>query len=494
MYSLYICYFTFGFCLSFGSIAMNFEMMDSLKFTPVEMTMSYGVMAAPWCIKPVFGMISDKYKIIDWGKRRPYIFFCGFLLAYLYMMVPKLVETKESMVGTMTFISFLMCFADVCADCITVDYAKRELERGRTQGNCWTSRALGSVVGAMFGGSCYDQFGTKVVFQIMSLPCLLMAMLVWQLQINITPSANDICKKICKSVYKKRPLAFAIFAMSIGPNYAPFYTYYLRKELKYSPVDFQWISIASAWSFLAATFIYKQFLLGTNPLKLMEISVYVGVCCQLIQLLVVTKTITSLWIVVLDTIGESLFGILMLMPLIVAVAHHAKDGIEGTFYALLMALSNLSTVIADEIGGLIGNLLGVTRDNFDNMVFLIIICALSDLAFQLWVIKNKHVAVYFQAAKSSKDRKISHHKKGQLENPGGTDHTLERLDDLDHTPVMLDVNTSGREGMEADSEDLLETTEENLDEKDHMPATVVELVQNFASMVMPPSGYRAVRE
>ena len=76
MYPLYICYFTFGFCMTFGSIAMNFEMMESLQFTPVEMTMSYGVIAAPWCIRPVFGLVSDTFQIIDWGKRRPYIFCC----------------------------------------------------------------------------------------------------------------------------------------------------------------------------------------------------------------------------------------------------------------------------------------------------------------------------------------------------------------------------------------------------------------------------------
>jgi hypothetical protein len=64
MLSLYICYFTFGFCLSFGSIAMNFEMMEKLKFSPVEMTMSYGVIAAPWCIKPVFGLISSQIRIM----------------------------------------------------------------------------------------------------------------------------------------------------------------------------------------------------------------------------------------------------------------------------------------------------------------------------------------------------------------------------------------------------------------------------------------------
>jgi len=31
MYSLYLCYFTFGFCLTFGSITISFEMMETLN-------------------------------------------------------------------------------------------------------------------------------------------------------------------------------------------------------------------------------------------------------------------------------------------------------------------------------------------------------------------------------------------------------------------------------------------------------------------------------
>ena len=43
------------------------------------------------------------------------------------------------------------------------------------------------------------------------------------------------------------------------------------------------------------------------------------------------------------------------MPLIVIVAHNADDGVEGTFYASLMAVSNFSAVISDELGGLVGS-------------------------------------------------------------------------------------------------------------------------------------------
>ena len=103
MFALYLCYFTFGFCLSFGGIAVNFEMMDTLSFTPVEMTMAYGIIAFPWCIKPVFGYISDHVNVFNWGKRRPYISFCGIILSYLYVATPNLITSKTNLVACRIF-------------------------------------------------------------------------------------------------------------------------------------------------------------------------------------------------------------------------------------------------------------------------------------------------------------------------------------------------------------------------------------------------------
>lgn len=403
MFPLYLCYFTFGFCMSFGSIAMNFEMMETLKFTPVEMTMAVGVVAAPWCIKPVFGLISDKYLIFDWGKRRPYISACGFLLAYIYMLIPKFLETKSSMVASMTMISFLLCFADVCADCITVDHVKKEKVKGKTQGNCWTSRALGSVLGSTFGGSVYQKYGTKVVFQIMSFPVLLMAIFIWNLQINTTDAPQTLFKKISKSVYKKRALVFGIFMINVAPSYGPFYTYYLRQKLKYTPKDFQWMSLSSALSFLASTFLYRTYFLKVEPLKLMWWACILSITCQFVQVLVAINVTSSIYIVVIDTIGRSFFEMLLMMPVIVAVAKHAKEGIEGTFYALLMSVSNLSNVISDELGGLFGNMFGVTRESFDNLGYLVILCTLIDLILQIYIINNRSFASYLQV-QEPKDR------------------------------------------------------------------------------------------
>lgn len=394
MYSLYLCYFTFGFCLTFGSIAISFEMMETLKFTPVEMTMAYGIIAGPWCIKPVFGMISDSLKCFDWGKRRPYIFMNGLLVSYIYMMVPKFILTKESLVLTMTSISACMCFADVCADCVTVDLAKKEKVKGSVQGTCWTSRAMGSVLGSAFGGSAYTTFGTKVVFQIMAIPTFMMAVNIWSLTRNNNDKVNNIWGKLVKNLKEKRMLAYAIFTIAVAPNYGPLYTFYLRKVCHFEPIDFQTLTICGSLSFLCSTFVYKHFLLKMPMKKLMMVATIGSGICQMTQIIVVSGWYTGMPLIAFDTVAESFFGILLLMPLIVTIAHNAHDGVEGTFYALLMAVSNFSAVIADESGGIVGSIFGVTKEKFDNMPILVFLCAIIEVSLRLFIIQNKSFAVY----------------------------------------------------------------------------------------------------
>jgi MFS family permease len=370
---------------------VNFVMMDKLAFTPVEMTMAYGVIAFPWCVKPVFGYLSDNVMVFDWGKRRAYISLCGLVLAYLYVATPNLIASKTSLVTCMTTISFFLCFADVCADCITVDLVKDEEVKGKTQGNCWTFRAIGSVCGAMFGGTMYEQYGSKAVFQIMSIPCFLMCFSVWWLPKNTTQAKT--AKDLCNNVYEKRALAIAILLMNITPDYGTFITYFLRRELQYTPEDFQWISMAAAWSFLLGTYTYKTCLLKVNPIRVMYMGVIGSLACRLLQLFITTGVSTSMALIVMDTVAESLFGMFTIMPLIVVIAHNAKS--EGTFYALLMSLSNFGAVVADELGGLVGGWFGVSKSNFDNLSFFVFICIASRFVIQMMILSNKSYASYF---------------------------------------------------------------------------------------------------
>lgn len=67
------------------------------------------------------------------------------------------------------------------------------------------------------------------------------------------------------------------------------------------------------------------------------------------------------------------------MPVLVLAARLCPEGMEATLFATLMSISNGGSVLGGLIGAGLMQALGVTKDRFDNLVTLIILCNLSSL-------------------------------------------------------------------------------------------------------------------
>ena len=67
------------------------------------------------------------------------------------------------------------------------------------------------------------------------------------------------------------------------------------------------------------------------------------------------------------------------MPVLVLAAKLCPEGMEATLFATLMSISNGGSVIGGLIGAGLTQVFGITKDTFDNLAILIILCNLSSL-------------------------------------------------------------------------------------------------------------------
>lgn len=67
------------------------------------------------------------------------------------------------------------------------------------------------------------------------------------------------------------------------------------------------------------------------------------------------------------------------MPVLVLAARLCPEGMEATLFATLMSISNGGSVVGGLIGAGLTQLFGITKDRFDNLAFLIVLCNLSSL-------------------------------------------------------------------------------------------------------------------
>lgn len=297
------------------------------------------------------------------------------------------IQNKIWFVVALTCISALICFTDVCSDSIAVEIVKTEEIKGRTQSNCWISRATGTLIGSLSSGIFYNYVGALGVFRISAIFPFLVSILIWKLPKHDKQQQNfNVLDSLIKNMKQQQSLAIIFLFMMIAPDYGDIYTYYLRKELNYTPSDFTWINVSASLSFLLATITFNQFLLREKFGIVIMVGIFGSSIFKLTQLLVVTKIAPYFYIVLGDGVAESFFGQLTLMPLIVLAAKGCKDGVEGSVYALLMSICNFSNILGNWAGGFISKIFNVTQDNFDNLIYVMILSIVLDTVIPFVVI------------------------------------------------------------------------------------------------------------
>jgi Na+/melibiose symporter-like transporter len=374
--------------MSFPAITVQFIFTDELHITPVSMAVAFSIVSLPWCVKPFYGFLSDKFSLFDWGRRRPYIAYSGLFASYIYLSVGRVISDLYATVAMLTAASLLICISDVCADSITVELVKGEKEKGVLQSNNWIARACGALFGAILGGMAYEKLGADAVFKITAIVPLLMSFVVWKLPKSDGPTVDSVWESLWDNVFEQKKLVFILFFITIPPNYGSFYTYFLRHDLGYSPVDFTWLSMASSLSFLSGVVSYRFYFRYKNPETVLRTAIWVATLCRLTQLFVVTGVYNSFTLVLLDGVAESFCGQLLMMPLIVYTAQQCNDGVEGSLFALMMSVSNISNVLADELGALLSAMYNVTESTFGNLVYVMSISILLDLIVPLWAVRK----------------------------------------------------------------------------------------------------------
>ncbi|KAL8159414.1 hypothetical protein V2J09_000951 [Rumex salicifolius] len=73
------------------------------------------------------------------------------------------------------------------------------------------------------------------------------------------------------------------------------------------------------------------------------------------------------------------FAYASFMPVLVLAAKLCPEGMEATFFATLMSISNGGSVLGGLIGTGLTQTFGVTKDSFSNLAVLIILCSLTSL-------------------------------------------------------------------------------------------------------------------
>lgn len=310
------------------------------------------VVAIPWGIKPLLGLMADSLPLGRSG-RRSYIIASGAVAAFVFLALSQ--ATTVSALAAGLFVATLaLAMADVATDALIVEWGRADGQTGRYQAATWFSLYASGVLTGTAGGAFSLRGLWRESFLLASASAIAMlALAAVFLRGSVSESrridARDIGKSLVAAARSPSVLAVAGF-LAVG-NFNPFTSTVLQLHITGTlGFDEQFfghtISLLGLSSMLAAV-VYGVYCRSVSSRFLANTSVALGVVSTLAYLGLRDRPST---LVVTLIVGlTSMTATLVQLEL---AARVCPPGAAATVFAALMSVSNLSASLATWLGGL----------------------------------------------------------------------------------------------------------------------------------------------
>lgn len=375
---------------SIQSLAAFMYQKDVLKMEPQTIQFLSGIIALPWCIKPVFGYIFDNL-VLNIGKTK-YIVIVTSIIRIIIFSIIAFYPVGEFFFYVGFFIlSLAALFENIICEYTLVITTKRENEiNGDGNANhlplFFGFRAAGSLVGSFFGGRVIKYYGNQRAFFIASiLPIfnLTLAMLYKEKAHEETEKKRPF-KEECKIMYdlvfrdKVLQLIFFICLINMTPNFDMLTTFYLTEYLKFSTEDLANFSSFSTVCYILGLILYSYFFKKINPKKFYITTNFLLWICNISFLLVVLKVLEKFGIdnrnFCLFSQGvQSFISELNFMPILAIWCAICPKDLEATSITLFTGLLNFSGNLSNYFGSFLIWTLNIHRTNYDKIWLPIVI-------------------------------------------------------------------------------------------------------------------------
>ncbi|EEC76322.1 hypothetical protein OsI_13878 [Oryza sativa Indica Group] len=383
-----IVYFVQG-VLGLARLAVSFYLKDDLHLDPAEL----------YCFD---FHCSDSIPLFGY-RRRSYLILSGLLGALSWSLMATIVDDKYSAALSIILGSLAVAIADVVVDSMVVERARGEPQStsGSLQSLCWGSSAIGGVMSAYFSGSLVDTYGVRFVFGVTAfLPLMTstVAVLVNEKRLplgenatsssdsGLIESSKEHIMQIWSSV--KQPNIFLptlfIFLWQATPQSDSAMFFFITNKLGFTPEFLGRVTLVTSIASLVGIGVYNSFLKEVPLRKIFFVTTIFGSALGMTQVLLVTGLnrvlgISDEWFSIGDSLIITVLGQASFMPVLVLAAKLCPPGVEATLFATLMSISNAGGVTGGLLGAGLTQFLGVTKDNFQNLALLIVVCNLSSL-------------------------------------------------------------------------------------------------------------------
>jgi MFS family permease len=331
------------------------SLLSSWGQTASEITRFAAVLALPWILKPVFGLVSDLVPL-GGSRRRVYLILTGAITAGSLLGLfafPPAPGSRAVLLGWLLIATAAVAFADVAADGLLVDQGQPSALSGRFQAIQWAGMYAAGLAAGLVGGELSARHLEHASFLVCGLGATasLGVVVLGVREPRAAARAASLRQALGVLAETGRsPVVLGVAGFLFLWNFNPFSNAVLHLHMtRGMGLDERFFGRTlslSALASIAASLAYSLYCRRIPFHVLVHASIALGVVSTLAYLGMTDKPTAVA--VSLATGFSYMTATLIQLDL---AARHCPPGAAGTTFALLMAAQNLAAIFSIALGG-----------------------------------------------------------------------------------------------------------------------------------------------
>jgi predicted MFS family arabinose efflux permease len=322
-------------------------------FTAGGVANFFAIAAAPWLVKPLYGLVSDFFPL--WGRRRQSYFLLTTSLAAAAGVTLAATGTREHwpLLAGFAVMGFGLAFTDVLTDALMVENGRRLGVTGAFQSMQWAAIYVSAILVGEIGGRLAEARALPLAFTLAAgFPLLSLAMAATFLREPRTAADRAVLRQTLRAVRTALGardvwvVGGFIFFFVFSPSFGPGFLFYQTDTLGFSQQFIGRLSALQALGSVVGALTYAP-LSRRWPLK-RSIVVTIGLSAAGTLAYLLYRGPRSA--VAIDVVYGWVYMVTTLAFLELA-AKACPPHVEGTFFALMTSVYNAGTQLSQWTGG-----------------------------------------------------------------------------------------------------------------------------------------------
>jgi MFS family permease len=318
------------------------------------------VSAAPWLIKPVYGMLSDFFPLF--GRRRLSYLVVSSAMAAATGLALGLTEAREywTVLALFTAMGLGLAFTDVLVDALMVENGRRLNLTGAFQSVQWAAIYTSSILVGVAGGWMAEGRRLAMAFVVAALfPLLSLGMaggVVREPRTRADRAALRERMRAVRAALRAREVwvvAGFIFFFTFSPSFGPGFLFYQTDQLGFSQQFIGTLGALQSIGSVLGALTYAPLSRRWPLRRTITVTIVLSTLWTLVYLLYrgpwsgVAIDFTNGWVYMVTTLA-----------FLDLAAKACPVAVEGTFFALLMSVYNAGTQVSQWAGGHLYDMIG----------------------------------------------------------------------------------------------------------------------------------------